>query len=50
MENHNLEQRYATKFCVKLREGATDACEKIQKAFGNDSLSITQYFSGTKTS
>jgi hypothetical protein len=38
MENNNLEQCYAIKFCVKLGEGGTDTYEKIQKAFGNDSL------------
>jgi hypothetical protein len=34
-ENNNLKQRYAIKFCVKLREGATDTYEKFPKAFGN---------------
>jgi hypothetical protein len=38
MEN-KFEQRYAVKFCVEFMEGATDTYEKIQKAFGNDSLS-----------
>jgi hypothetical protein len=44
MENNNLEQRYAIKFCVKLGESATDAYETIQKAFDNDSLSRAQVF------
>jgi hypothetical protein len=39
LENNNLEQHYAIKFCVKLGEGATDTHEKIKKTFGNDSLS-----------
>jgi hypothetical protein len=33
------------KFCVKLGEGAPDTCEKIQKAFLNDSVSHAQLFS-----
>jgi hypothetical protein len=40
----NREERYAIKFCVRLLEGATDTYEKIQKAFGNDSLSRTRIF------
>jgi hypothetical protein len=39
MDNNNLEQRYAIKFCVKLGKGATDTYEKIQKVLGNDSVS-----------
>jgi hypothetical protein len=38
MEMGPLEQRYVIKFCVMLGEVATDVYEKIQKAFGNDSL------------
>jgi hypothetical protein len=49
MKNNNLEQRHAIKFCVKLGEGATETYEKIQKTFGNDSLSRAQAFGGTKT-
>jgi hypothetical protein len=41
-EKNDLEQCYAMKFCVKLRDGASDTYEKIQKAFGNDSLSYAQ--------
>jgi hypothetical protein len=44
MEWNNLKQRYAIKFCVKLGEGATDTYEKIQKAFGNDSISCALVF------
>jgi hypothetical protein len=31
-------------FCVKLGKGDTDTYEKIQKAFGNDSLTRAQVF------
>jgi hypothetical protein len=44
MERNNLKQRYAIKFCVKLGEGVTDTYEKIQKAFGNDSISCARVF------
>jgi hypothetical protein len=42
LEKNNVEQSYAIKFCVKLRESATDTKEKIQKAFRNVSLSRAQ--------
>jgi hypothetical protein len=42
IEKINLEQSYAIKFCVKLGEGTTDTYGKIQKAFGNDSVSRVQ--------
>jgi hypothetical protein len=42
MENNNLEQCHAVRFCVELGEGATDTYDKIQKAFGNDSPSRVQ--------
>jgi hypothetical protein len=41
--NH-IEQHYAIKFCVKLGEGDVDTYEKIQKTFGNDSVSRAQAF------
>jgi hypothetical protein len=44
MENNNLEQRYAIKFCVELGEGVTDTYEKVWKAFGNYSVPRTQVF------
>jgi hypothetical protein len=44
LENNNLGQRYAIKFCVRLGEGATDTYGNIQKAFGNDFLSRAQVF------
>jgi transposase len=37
--NNNFEQRCAIKFCGKLREGATDTHERIQRAFRDDSRS-----------
>jgi hypothetical protein len=42
MENNSLEQRHAIEFCIML--GEADTYEKIQKAFGNDSLSRAQVF------
>jgi hypothetical protein len=44
MEKNNLEKGHAVKFCIKLREGATDPYGKIQRAFGNNSLSRAQIF------
>jgi hypothetical protein len=47
MEKNNLEQRYAIKFFfVKLGESANDTYEKIQKAFGSDSVPHAQVFRG----
>jgi hypothetical protein len=44
MEKNNLEQRYAIRFCVNLGEGATGTNGKVQKPFGNGSVSRTQVF------
>jgi hypothetical protein len=44
MERNKLEQLYAIKFCAYLEEVATDMYEKIQEAFGNDSLTRAQVF------
>jgi hypothetical protein len=44
MENNNLEQRYAIKFCVKMGEGATDTYEKIMCS----SISVGQSQIGDK--
>jgi hypothetical protein len=45
LQHHkNLKQHYAIKFCVKLGKGAADTYEKIQKVFGNDSVSHAQVF------
>jgi hypothetical protein len=43
MEN-NLEELYAVKLFVKLGEGATYICGKIQKTLDNDSVSRVQVF------
>jgi hypothetical protein len=44
MEKNIFDQRYAIKFCVKLRKGATDTYEKIQRASGKDSPLRAQAF------
>ncbi|EFN80151.1 Putative uncharacterized protein FLJ37770, partial [Harpegnathos saltator] len=44
MEQRNLEQRYAIKFCVKLGESASVAFEKLKQAYGKHSLSRAQVF------
>ena len=44
MDGQKFEQRCAIKFCVKLGESATVTCEKLQKAYGEHSLSRTQVF------
>jgi hypothetical protein len=49
MENNNLEQRHAIKFCVELGDGATDTYKKTKKAFGNDSISRAQVFQWRET-
>jgi hypothetical protein len=48
MERKKFEQRCAVKFCVKLAESATVAYEKLQKAYGEHSLSRAQVFSWHK--
>ncbi|GFS61027.1 uncharacterized protein FLJ37770 [Trichonephila inaurata madagascariensis] len=35
MEQRNLEQRWAIKFCVKLGESASVAFQKLKQAYGN---------------
>jgi hypothetical protein len=37
-------EHHAIKFFIKLREDATNTYDKIQKAFGNDSVSHAQVF------
>jgi len=44
MENQNLEQRCAIKFCVKLNENAKETYEKLKRAYGEHALSRTQVF------
>jgi hypothetical protein len=43
LQRHKTEeetqQKYALKFCVELRQGVAKTYVKIQKAFGNDSVS-----------
>jgi len=42
MEQRNLEQRCAIKFCAKLGETATETYEKVLKVYGSDALSRIQ--------
>lgn len=44
MEERNLEQRCAIKFCAKLGETATETYEKVLKVYGSDALSRSQVF------
>lgn len=44
MENNHLQQRYTIMFYVKLGKGVIDTYEKIQEAFGNDSVPHAQVF------
>ena len=44
MDRQKFEQRCAIKFCVKLGESATVTYEKLQKAYGEHSLSRAHVF------
>jgi len=44
MEKRNLEQRCAIKFCVKLKENATETYEKLKWAYGEHAVSRAQVF------
>ena len=44
MDRQKFEQRCAIKFCVKLGESATVTYEKLQRAYGEHSLSTAQVF------
>ena len=44
MDRQKFEQCCATKFCVKLGESATVTYEKLQRAYGEHSLSRAQMF------
>jgi uncharacterized metal-binding protein len=44
MDQQKFEQRCAIKFCVKLGESATVTCEKLQRAYGEYSLSRAKVF------
>ena len=40
----NIEQRYATKFCVKLNKSATERFASLTEAYGDATLSRTKVF------
>ena len=44
MDRQKFEQRCTIKFCVKLSESATVTYEKLQRAYGEHSLSRAQVF------
>jgi len=44
MDRQKFEQRCAIKFCIKLGESATVTYEKLQRAYGEHSLSRAQVF------
>ena len=44
MDRQKFEQRRAIKFCVKLGESATVTYEKLQRVYGEHSLSRAQVF------
>jgi len=50
MDRQKFEQRCAIKFCVKLGESATVTYEKLQRAYGEHSLSRAQVFRWHKSS
>ncbi|CAN8003290.1 unnamed protein product [Ixodes hexagonus] len=39
-----LEQRYAIKFCVKLRKNGTETLKMLRKAYGDDAMKQSQTF------
>ena len=40
----NIEQRYAIKFCVKLKKSATETFASLTEAYGDATLSRTMVF------
>ena len=48
MEERNFEQRYAIKFCVKLRETGIETFNKLKQAYGEHALSRSQVFNWFK--
>jgi hypothetical protein len=44
MDRQKFQQSYAIKFCVNLGESATVTYEKLQRAYGEHSLSRAQVF------
>ena len=49
MDRQKFEQRCANKFCVKFGESASVIYEKLQRAYGEHSLSRAQVFSWHKS-
>ena len=49
MDRQKFEQSCAIKFCVKLGESATVNYEKLQRAYGEHSLSRAQVFKRYKS-
>ena len=49
MDRQKFEQSCAIKFCVKLGESATVTYEKLQRAYGEHSLSRAQVFRWQKS-
>jgi hypothetical protein len=49
MDREKFEQSCATKFCVKLGKSATVTYKKLQRAYGEHSLSRAQLFSWHKS-
>jgi len=49
MNRQKFEQRCAIKFCVKLGESVTVTYEKLQRAYGEHSLSRAQVFGWHKS-
>jgi len=49
MDRQKFEQSCAIKFCVKLGDSATVTCEKLQRAYGEYSLSRAQVFRRRKS-
>jgi hypothetical protein len=47
MEENNLKQRYAMKFCVQLRKDAIDTWEKFRKRLLKILCHVLKYFGGT---
>ena len=44
MDQQTFEQRYAIKFCVKIGKSTTVTYEKLQRPYGEHSLSRAQVF------
>ena len=44
MQSGTLEERYAIKFCFKLRKNATETCGMFQTALGTSCMNQTPVF------